>query len=164
MAPYQAVIDHVRDVAAHHIRAYDLDATTPVDVIGLAARLAIRLVFIPCWEEPNFAAVAVHGAGIGVDRIIVNSLLKPAESNYSIAHEIGHIVQDHREPRRTCLEEMADCYARAVLLPVHVVIRQIQQHGGDPAFLAGLNGVPVGPMRRRLQEMGVMLARECVSP
>lgn len=161
MFAYAEIVEAVQHLAADHVQRYDLDATTPVDVVSLARHLGIKLIYIPCWEEPNFPAVAMFGPNVGCRKIMVNSLLKPADSRFAIAHEIGHIVQEHQTPRRSPLEEMASVYARGVLLPAHVVINQIRHYGGDPDFLAGLNGVPPSAMRKRLQWLGTLFAQEC---
>ena len=160
MSPYQSIVEEVCSLAEYHVQRFDLDATTPVNVTALANGLEIEIVYRPCWDEPSFPAVAVHSPLADFRLIVANSLLPPADLNYAIAHEIGHIVQDHREPRRAPLEEMANVYARHVTMPRAVIMRQLATYGGNAMFLAGLNGVPVGAMRLRLQNLAAHLVQE----
>lgn len=154
----EEALDEVRQLARLHLALSGTLDTTPTDLSSLLEALDIPIVSEPFPEDPTFTGQAHVSDDCGFRLIVVNSLLMRPRWSFTVAHETAHIVLDHRPPRTTIAERLANCYAAEILMPRDRIITQIRQYGNDAPLLAGLNGVSFSAMRLRLQELAGELA------
>lgn len=126
----------------------------PTDLLAIAAGLGVRVRSEPIGGDRRFtgATFTDHDA---FHLIVVNSLVPLGRWAFTVAHELGHIVLEHRPPRNPWYERMADLYAVELLMPERRIRRQFVEIGHDPILLARVNSVSVMAMSRRFAELGL---------
>ena len=150
---FELAQEGIRDIVRWHLSLCGGPECPAVGLRKLAKTLHIRLVSEPFPEDREFTGAAFMSDD-GFQLIVVNSLLKPARWRFTVAHEIGHIIMEHRPPRNDAHEKLANYYAAELLMPADQVMREVQRWGTDNLeFIAGLHGVSITAMRLRIQEL-----------
>jgi len=155
--PWRRVAEDVRILARTHLHLYG-DHTQITDVYRIVEGLGVRLILKPFWHDRGFTGIAAIDETTGYQAILVNSLLSIPRRNFTISHELGHIVMRHRAYGHYALERLANIYAAELLMPMDRIIAQVRLYGPNVCYLAGINRVSVSAMSLRLQELAAILA------
>lgn len=138
----------------------------PVDLIQVARHLNAEIVMSD--ELPE----EVHGTVVplksGKFLILISVFICETRRNFTIAHELAHIVLRHHRIARVLtstasisslkdaenkIERLADAFASELLMPKHWVRKYVNTYGTDVQELAELFMVSREAMRIRLKEL-----------
>jgi len=170
------------------IRLKPHDSYERAQAAGDEVRRALRLGPVPATELAEAierewgvlvlyvdAPESISGAASrlgGVDAVILNRRESPARRNYDLAHEVFHLLtwdsmppprlaQDRREPSAKRIEELANNFAAALLMPEDGVRAQWPQVPGEDLAgripgIATRFAVSAPAMKWRLVNLGLL--------
>jgi Zn-dependent peptidase ImmA (M78 family) len=156
---FEAEIERISGLCREHFR---LGYGPLTGVVVMAENLG-------CIISPSFAAgdnedTCSHLDGDGTPYLLLGGEACPNQVRFDIAHELGHLVM-HRglEPENAdpdthrLLEQQADCFARAFLLPAQTFGREVWAPTIDALLsLRRQWNCPIGAMITRCGEIGAL--------
>ncbi|GHV48070.1 hypothetical protein FACS1894204_12070 [Synergistales bacterium] len=135
-----------------------MGALPPVNLGVICKHLDIEVYTMPC---SSFGAVFSRSPS---PCILVNSNLKPGRLRFSIAHELGHFMLNHRPSFMPAdgkyirgdvrLERQADIFASELLLPEALLRSDLEVSGFSVSELAKRYKVSVQAMEIKIRAIG----------
>jgi Zn-dependent peptidase ImmA (M78 family) len=119
----------------------------------------VRVIPKQGWDD-DISAVLFRLPGSGTIVVGVNAAHSPGRRNFSLAHELGHLVLGHRgysvQSRHPGVEREADRFATEFLLPERLLGAWCQQFEvRAPGRLAQRIGLSRAMVERRFVELGL---------
>lgn len=157
-----AVFQRARHEAEQILAAQSIGPVGLDDLIEIAEQWNASVSVVPL--DRSLSGFIIKESGTD-PRIYINSLDSPERQRFTLAHEIGHLVEreavagdrdysfvDTRKQGRYDLHEFfADEFAGALLMPTWRFLKSYQEHG---AFKTAVDfGVSVPAVKRRLARL-----------
>lgn len=111
------------------------------------------------WDE-GISAVLLKLPASDRSVVGVNATHSLGRRNFSLAHELGHLVLDHPgqviQRHDSCAEREADWFATEFLLPKRLLVSWCEQlEVREPRMLARRIGLSFRMVERRFEELGL---------
>jgi Zn-dependent peptidase ImmA (M78 family) len=130
--------------AAHKVLLTELENDEYVDVAALLRALGVRVDYIDL-QDRGTRAICLLAKGLAPQILLNRNYRRGFDEpvlRFSMAHELGHLLLDRALAQALAIvsgpwapidvEQRANAFAAAFLMPTHLLLPAIQKEGGDP--------------------------------